>query len=466
MPEVIPFVLWAWVPITLLLFAKLPPARAAAIALVGGWLLLPTARFADDVAKVVFPYWIMPACLPSDQWTTKARVIGVALLLGVMAFDPRAWLRFRPSWFDLPMLGWCVVPLASGALVGVPMAGAAADSSYLILSWGVPYLVGRLYFGDPAGLDALAHVVVGAGVACVPSSLVENFASPVFYRIAYGFHPYQLDGSTRYLGFRPILMLEHGNQLGTWMAASAMTACWLWRAGRLRRFWGMPGSFVVSLIVTTAVVSQSVGAVILMAAGLGLMELTWRLDRKWPLVLALALPLVFVGVRAANLFDAKALAMRTSLGRRLIQGSIQLDRGSFGWRLRVEERAAKLAIQRPWLGWSRWDWWREGSGKERPWGLFSLVLGMYGGIGWGLLLGSMALPLVAFLNLGPPRFWINPSRASAAALGCSLALNDLDAILNSNYLLLFVAASGGLVGLRDHASKSSAWIGRAQATLR
>ena len=106
----------------------------------------------------------MPACLPSDDWTTKARVIGVALLLGVMAFDPKSWRRFRPSFFDLPMLGWCLVPLASGLANGPRPAGSLADAAYLAMAWGVPYLVGRLYFSDPKGLDVLARaIIVGGG---------------------------------------------------------------------------------------------------------------------------------------------------------------------------------------------------------------------------------------------------------------------------------------------------------------
>jgi hypothetical protein len=465
MPEVIPFVLWSWVPATLLLFWKLPPARAAAIALVGGWLFLPTSRFADDVAGVDFPYWIMPACLPSEYWTTKARVIGVALLLGVMAFDSKVWSRFRPSFLDLPMLGWCLVPLPAGLANGVSPVESIANMAYQGLAWGVPYLAGRLYFSDPAGMVVLARAIIGGGLLYVPFCLVENVSGPIFYRGLYGFHPYQNDGATRYLGYRPIVFLEHGNQLGTWMASSALVAAWLWRAGQLPRFWKMPGPFVVSLLTTGAVLTQSAGAVVLLVSGLAMLELIWRIDRRWPIVVGLILPLIFVGARAGNLFDAKSLAMRTSLGRRLVDASIKLDRQSFGWRLRVEERAARVAVQRPWLGWARWDWWRQASPGERPWGLFSLVMGMYGVVGLSLLFGSLALPIGVFLNLGPPRFWINPSRAPAAALAWSLALNDLDAILNSNFLLFYLAAAGGLIGLRYHAVSASAWVRRAQAAF-
>jgi hypothetical protein len=466
MPEAIPFVLWSWVPVTLFLFWKLAPARASAFSLIGGWLFLPTARFADSVAGVDFPFWIMPSCLPSDYWTTKARVIGVALLLGVMAFDPKAWLRFRPSFFDLPILGWCLVPLASGLVNGVSPVVSTANLAYQTLSWGVPYLIGRLYFSDPQGMNILARAIIAGGLIYVPFCLVENVAGPIFYRLAYGFHAYQKDGATRYLGFRPIVWLEHGNQLGTWMASSAMVSAWLWRSGMLKTFAKLPGSLVVSTLVTVAVATQSAGAVILLVGGLVILEVMWRFDRKWPLVALLSLPLIFVGARAANLFDAKALAMKTSLGRKLADTSVKLDRQSLGWRLRVEERAAKVALQRPALGWGRWDWWREASTLERPWGLLSLVMGMYGVVGLAALVALLALPIAAFLNLGSPRFWINPSRASASALAWSLALNELDAILNSNFLLLYVAVAGGLIGLKYHAEAASAWIKRAQSGLK
>ena len=466
MPEVIPFVLWSWVPATLLLFWKLPPARAAAISLVGGWLFLPTARFADDVAGVDFPYWIMPACLPSEYWTTKARVIGVSLLLGVMAFDPNAWRRFRPSFFDLPMLGWCLVPLLSGLANGVSPIESIANMAYQTLAWGVPYLAGRLYFSDPAGMFVLAGEVVGGALAYLPLCAIEFVIGPRLYELLYGFQPYRTQGMVRYVGYRPIVFLEDGNELGIWLAASALTAWWLWRSGNLRKFWGMPGWLVAAALVSQALMAQSAGAVVLLVAGISTMEVLRRVGRTWPLAVAGGLLLALVAARAANLFDAKALAMKTGLGRRLVDASTKLDRRSFGWRLRVEERAVKVALQKPVLGRGRWDWWRSGPGEERPWGLVSLVLGMYGVVGWSFLLAVFIAPIVAFLRVGSPHLWITPNRAPAAALAGSLAIIGLDAILNPGVLLVFASVAGALVGLKGHAEAASAWIRRAQGLLR
>ena len=88
---------------------------------------------------------------------------------GVMAFDPKAWLRFRPSFFDLPMLGWCLVPLASGLANGVspvetigerglsgaglgrPLPGRAGSISRTRRGWTCP---GRGDRGGGAGVPA------------------------------------------------------------------------------------------------------------------------------------------------------------------------------------------------------------------------------------------------------------------------------------------------------------------------
>ncbi len=463
MPDVVPIVLWSWVPVTLLLFRKLPPPRAAAACLLGGWLILPTARFADSVANHAFPYWIMPACLPSDQWTTKGRIIGLSALLGVMAFDPAAWRRFRPSWLDLPLLGWCLTPLASASANRGEPAAALADSAYLGLSWGVPYLLGRVYFADPAGIATLARSVIAGGLLYVPLCLVEWLAGPVAYRTLYGFHPYQFDGTRRYFGSRPIGLLEHGNQLGIWMASAALVAAWSCRAGQLRRFWGIPGPVVAAVLLGAAIVTQSAGAVVLLAAGLAAIEVVHRLDRTWVLAGALAIPLVFLGARASNLVDVKAVALRTGVGRALAEASNRADRGSLGWRIQVEQRAAKVALARPWFGWGRWDWWRGATEGERPWGLFSLALGMEGAVGWACLVALMAAPLAAFLMLGRPGSWTTVARAPAAALAGALALHEFDAILNACFMLPFLAVAGGLVGLRGHARASKDWVRRLQA---
>ena len=284
--------------------------------------------------------------------------------------------------------------------------------------------------------------------------------------LLYGFHPFRTQGMERYVGYRPVVFLEDGNELGIWLAASSLTAWWLWRSRNLARFWGMPGGLVASVLMAQAVMSQSAGAVLLLVAGVAGMEVLMRIGRTWPIAVAGALLLALLAGRAANLFNAEALVMKTGLGRRLVDASTRLDRRSVGWRLKVEERAVRVALREPWLGRGRSDWWRAGPEGERPWGLVILTLGMYGVVGWLLLLAVFVAPVAAFLNLGPPHLWITPNRAPAAAMAGALVLLGIDAILNPGFLLVFSSALGGLVGLKGHIEASSAWIRRAQAGYR
>ena len=86
-----------WVPFVVVLFALMPPPRAAALAVVGAWLVLPPAA-------------IGIAGLPdiSKSWVTT-----VGMMLGTLFFGLPYALRFRPRWFDLPMLLWCITGIAT-----------------------------------------------------------------------------------------------------------------------------------------------------------------------------------------------------------------------------------------------------------------------------------------------------------------------------------------------------------------
>jgi hypothetical protein len=448
MPQIIPIVLWGWVPFTIWLFWRCSGRSAALVGLLGGWLLLPKARFSDDVAQAEFPYWIMPACLPSSSSATKATIVGLACLLGLLLFDWRRIGRLRPIGADVVVLGWCVWPMIAALANDLPVAEAVASAAYQTLAWGVPYLLGRVYFAVEEGMNTLARAIVACGLLCVPLGLAEVVSGPFCYVSLYGFQPFREIGAVRYLGYRPILLFEDGNQFGIFMATSALVAAWLWISGQMERLGRLPGWLVVATLVGMSLSAQSVGAIILLGVGLaGLLTLR-RCNLVWPIIAAMLLVTGLLAVRAANLVDARSLAERSGLGRTLIALSVRLDRKSFGWRLRVEERHARLAMERPWSGWGRWDWWRRQGSEERPWGLFSLVFGMYGAVGLVLLAGILAAPIVHFLRLGPPRLWSDPSRAAAAAMAAALGINALDAILNGPFLVVLMVATGGLAGYR------------------
>ena len=128
--------LFGWMPFVVVLFTIMPARQAAATAVIGAWLLLP-------------PYSVAIAGLP-DFSKNMSAAIGV--MLGTILFGSSFVLRFRPRWFDLPMLLLCCSVICTSLYNGLGLYDGLAAASSEVLWWGLPYLAGRLYFSDLEGL--------------------------------------------------------------------------------------------------------------------------------------------------------------------------------------------------------------------------------------------------------------------------------------------------------------------------
>ena len=170
MPILIYIALLGWIPICLLLFAVLPPQRAVVIAVVGGWLVLP-------------PTGIQFSGIP-DYDKVVAPVAGV--LLGTLIFQPNRLLAFRPRWFDLPALVWCLCPFISSLANGLGTYDGVSASIANLERWTLPYLIGRLYFGDREGMRELAVGIAVGGIIWILPCLYEIRMSPVLLSKVYG----------------------------------------------------------------------------------------------------------------------------------------------------------------------------------------------------------------------------------------------------------------------------------------
>ena len=151
---------------------------------------------------------------------------------------------------------------------------------YLTLAWGVPYLAGRVYFGDNESLVKFGRGWVVAGLASVPLCLMEFFVGPFLYTLIYGDHPYQIEGAARPFLYRPMLFCEHGNQFGMWVTTTAVAAVWLRQAGKLEEVAGIPGRAVTYGLVALCLICQSHGGVALLLAVLAGVWLLGRLPNK------------------------------------------------------------------------------------------------------------------------------------------------------------------------------------------
>jgi hypothetical protein len=452
MPQVVPVVLGLWVVGTVVLFGLRPGREAALFALIGGWALLPTGVYPTSkfLATIGSGGSIHALALPTSLLINKALAIGLGCLLGVVLFDWPALRRFRPVWLDAPMGGWCLLPVVAALANGRPLAEALAGCRYLALAWGMPYLMGRLYLGDNESLRHLGLTLVLGGLLYVPLGLIEFLQGPFLYGLVYGPHPYQTEGAARFVGHRPLVFLEHGNQLGTWMAVAAVAAVWLWRSERMPRVAGIPGGFAAGVLVAACVLFQSHTAVFLMmVVVVPLMLFGGSFSVSRSVHAALASGVLVLAVAAAT-----GLALIAAEGGSLpgLRNGVRdlfrsIGKTSFTWRLaRSHEDLAHIA-QRPFLGWAQPDWSAAADGRfVNPvnLGLWLMTLGTYGLIGLACVTTILLLPVAVVLRKLPLLEWTSGRRSAIALTAALLLIATLDSLLNSVFLLPLLAGAGGI----------------------
>ena len=445
MSALVPFVLATGMAVCAGLFRFRPGREAALIALIGGWLVLPVAPYPDQVFARPAGYGgsMQALAVPTGIWLNKATMIGLGCLLGVLLFDAGALRRLRFTRLDLPLAVWCVVPTASALANGLPLAEGLAQSRYLALSWGVPYLLGRAYFGDNESLAKFGEGLALAGLAAAPLCLVEIVLGPSLYGRVYGRQPYQHVGEGRWLGTRPVLLFEDGNQLGMWTAVAAVAAAWLWRSGRLRPVARVRGDAAAALLVAVCLACQShTGVILMLAVVLPLAASRWLSGASRPSYAATAA----LAVVAATAAPARA-AGSGDLRERVRGAFTGMGKGSFTWRLARYEEFLPKALQRPLLGWGLADW------PSTAWtvlvdpvglSLWFLTFGTYGAAGLLASFALVALPVAEVVKWLPLRAWLNPGCAGVTLAAALLAVNAADATLNSVLLLPVLACAGGL----------------------
>ena len=264
--------LFGWIPCVIVLFVLMPARKAVATAIVGAWLLLPPVR-------------IEVAGLP-DYSKSTAAVVGI--VLSTFLFNSNLLLKFRPRWFDLPMLLWCLTVIVSSLQNGLGWYNGFSDALAMFIMWGLPYLLGRLYFNNLENLRTFAIVMVIGGLSYVLPCLWEIRMSPQLLGIVYGVEVWS---GTRMGGFRPNVFFKTGLELGLWMTAASLTGWWLWRCGTIKKVGRIPfGSVLLPILMGTTLLCRSTGALVLLAAGVFLLWASTRFQTRKLLWARLVLP--------------------------------------------------------------------------------------------------------------------------------------------------------------------------------
>ena len=426
-------VMYAWIPIVIGLFAVLRPRRAVIVAFLGGYLFLPLAA-------------IPISGLPDY---TKVSATNAGLLLGVALFDMGRLLSFRPRLIDLPMLCWCLWPFVSGMANGLEAYHSFSAAFVHGVTWGIPYFIGRLYFGEPGAARQWALAFFIAGLVYVPLCVFEARMSPLLHPWVYGFAA----GPTKVRNpglFGPLASTPAGFvgnylRLTLLMGSAAIVGTWLWATGALKRLFGLPMIWLVAAVWAATFLCKALGANALCMAGMLALVLARGLRTSLPLVcLAIAPPLYMVA-RATGSFSGDSTVQ-------LIREEVSADRAeSLEGRLVNEAMLVEKAMAKPFFGWGPWGEYRvlneQGEDISVTDGLWIITFGKYGLPGVFLLTSVFLLPVAALLRGVPGRSWGLPAYAHMAALSVVVVLYMADSLFNAFLNPVFTLTAGALSGL-------------------
>ncbi len=419
--------MFGWIPVVLALFATLPARRAVITSFLVAWLFLPMAGFR----------------LPGLPDYSKMSATCLGVLLGAAMFDSRRLMMFRPSWADIPMALWCLCPIVTSVKNGLGLYDGLSTAFATFVGWGLPYLIGRMYFADLQGLRALAVGVFVGGLIYIPFCLFEIRMSPQLHKLIYGYHQHAFMQTKRFGGWRPMVFMQHGLMVGMWMTAATLCGVWLWRSRAILHVGRVQASLLASAVGATALLCKSLGAAGLLVVGLATLWASSRLRTRIPLVALACVPLLYMGARLQGSWTGDRLVSMV--------GSISADRAqSFGKRLSNEEQLIDRAMRRRWWGWgghSRAHVVNEaGKNIAVTDGLWIIALGQRGRVGLAAITAVTLLPGLLILRC-PPRLWSHPTYAGAAALGVLMLLYSIDNLMNAMVNPIFMLGAGGLVSV-------------------
>jgi hypothetical protein len=422
--------LFGWIPLILVLFAVLPARRAVFAAYLIGWMFLPMATFK----------------LTGIPEYSKISATNLGVMLGILLFDTGRIGKFRPRLVDLPMAVWCACSFVSSVQNGLGAYDGMSAMTSKVLTWGLPYFIGRIYLTDLAAVREMAVALFVGGVVYMPFCLLEMKISPQLHRLVYGYHQHDFGMTVRFGGYRPMVFMQHGLMVSMWMATAALSGLWLWQTNSLKRLWGLPAGLLVAAVMVTAVLCKSVNSLGLLALGIGVLYASRMFKTKVFLVLLVAIAPAYLVLRISGTLRSEDLVA-------VSKEFLAADRvQSFEFRLDNEDLLVAKAMRQPITGWAGWNRSRvvdeDGIVQGITDGLWVIAIGENGLLGLSAVTAALLVPSLLLVRRMRVRDWGHPLGSAAAVLAVVGALHMIDNLPNGMFNPVYVLGVGGLAGLR------------------
>lgn len=435
----------AWVGVIFWLFARYRPAIAAAVSILGGYLLLPR-NFAIDLPAV--------PTLDKSSITALCVVLAAAMLLNVGRLRAMpAGMILKGMWPRNHVVLILFITLLIGVTGTVVTNGDGLNYGGRVLSslrlydalsmtgnalFGVlPFLLARKYIAHPDTHRQLLIVLAVAGLIYSLPALYEVRMSPQLSRMIYGYFPHQWLQHVRAGGFRPVVFLHHGLWLAIFFCCAFVAAISLWRSssGQMRTRWMIAAAWMLM----TLVLAKGVGALAIgLMLGTLIIFLPIRLQILTAAVLA-GLVLVYPMLRGAGWVPVDQIVS--------VAESVDAERASsLAFRIENEDILLEKANERPLFGWGGWGRNRvyDETGRDISVtdGYWILSIGTGGWIGYLAEFGLLTLPLI-LLALRWRSLALTPATAGVAL---ALTANLLDLLPNATLTPVTWLLAGALAG--------------------
>lgn len=214
--------LFAFLPLSMVVFRLLPAPLAAIVLLLGGEMFLPAGGAVD---------------LPGLPAMGKDLLVYTSVFVCLVLYQPQRLIAARPG-TSLELLG-VVMALAGVATVFSntdslqygpetvrAMSADEAPTAALedVLAFAVPFLLGRALHRDSRDLRRLLSALTLAGLVYSVFALIEMRLSPQFHNWVYGFIPISFDTAWRLGGYRPMVFMGNGLAFSIFMATTMLAS--------------------------------------------------------------------------------------------------------------------------------------------------------------------------------------------------------------------------------------------------
>ncbi len=448
--------LLAWPFVTAIIFARYRIPVAIIVALVAGYLLLPTGYGID------FP--LLPAFTKDSVAAVSVilcaaiawnRFSGMAEGYRSLALSPDM-ARIQPGWLPTsPLLRVLLLVLVLSAFLTVLTNGDAQfngarwlagmtlyDSFSLIL--GVimtilPMLVARKFLASPEAHRTLLLLLVLAGLGYSLLALYEVRMSPQLNRMIYGYFPHSWLQHMRGNGFRPIVFLSHGLLVGLFFSMVTLAAAALIKTeGRERRAFGL---FSLVWLAMTLVLVKSLGALMIAIALVPVILLSGRRVQMIVAASVAAMVLTYPMLRGMDVVPVD----------RVIAFAEDIDparASSFNTRVVNEDQILEKTAERPLFGWGGYGRGRvydeQGRDITITDGYWIIIVSQGGWVRYLSEFGLLTLPIILLgLRRRKEGGMFEPA---TCALALILAANLIDLIPNAGITPLTWILAGSLWG--------------------